>query len=869
MTVAAPAAADTDAVQRLMDDIQPLLEPTHWPFAESCLKRPDMAGLIRDDFPRLSAVWRRIARTATIGAGSTFLILGEDALAGVFCARPEAVADVVDITGRHAFHALALLRDPDLAAQFMAQSELFTRRLQRMVTAAVPNVREMLQSCQQPLLRPLLAAHPDEIVRLVECARETAPAALDALRQPPLLEAFRQNPSVTTDRLCTLPGLAGPLGANAWQLLHSPPLAEQLLTAPRQMAEQLQPLRRNTNGYAADICVALGTPALGEWLAADPDACLATLRELTDIAGLDSPELMSLLAQPVVSEALVADPPVFMERVRRLVRAAGLDVHMAFTALAAPEIASLLAHWPDETVALAEAVERAAGAAFDALRNPLLNESFRRDPAAVTDGLIRIRRVSDDHAAAAFEWLADTEPARRFLQDRRDFLYALTLLRQALGPRTGDVIRALDNIQLAAFFLDNPRPAVYRWQRIAHRAGDHAPVALEILTEPALAELFIADPGRLYDWVSRIVTGTGTGAGPALRYLTDKNGRGLWRHEPAVYLQLATVFGNMTPAAVELLASPHTAPLIRRVLAAEPTLATDVLYGLVFSLREAARDPRLAGNAAEITTLCERLSPAEIPVLPFGYLTDSVTAARTTAEKATMLKDMARICSELNLVNLQRYTPTLLENVYVTVTRPPRVDRRLALIMVSRNDPGEAFAEDKRTYGSLLEHGYDLIICESDSDRELAGRLRHGGVRGDSPLARIRRIDLLVIGGHGTADTINLGLGEGKRFHLDFSDFRWLRELPWPDLLAPDAVVLLFSCFTGADHDTAPRKYPSGEGAHDFANIMEMFTRLTGRTVLAPSLATGVGWLDFGPNGSVRQVHYWDLEAGNRSPVRR
>ncbi|MBN2431749.1 MAG: hypothetical protein JXQ27_09750 [Acidobacteria bacterium] len=863
-TVVSPAAADTDAVRRLMDDIRPLMEPNHWPFAAACLERPDIARLIRADFSRMSTIWRRISRAATIGTGSTFLILQEDAVASVFCARPEAVADMVAITGRHAFHALVLLRDPVLAEQFTARPDLFTRRLHRMVAAATPNVREVLHACQNPLLRPLLTAQPAEILRLVECAGETAPAALAALCQPELQDAFHRNPSETVTRLCRLPHAANFLGENVWRLMRSPPLAALLLQAPETMDLRLNRLDREMDGRGAEACIALGNPSLGKWLVANPDACLGALRQLTDIAGLDAPELMSLLAHESVGASLVADPPEFIERVRRLSRAAGMDADTAFTALAAPEIAPLLVSHPSECLALAEEVGRAAGAAFDALRNPLLNESFRRDPAAVTDGLIQIRRVSEDHTAAVFEWLAAAEPARRFLQDRQGLLYALTLLHQALGPRSGDVIRSLDNAQLTPFFLDNPRPAVYRWQRIAHRAGDYASVALGILAEPELAELFIADPDRLYDWISRIVKGAG--AGPALQYLAETSGRELWRCEPAVYLQLATVFRNMTPAAVELLVSPPTAPLIRRVLAAEPSLTTDALYGLVFSLREAARDPRLAGNAAEMTELCRRLSPAEIPALPLSYLTDSVTAAGTTAEKTALLKDMARVFDELNLANFQRYTPALLENVYGTVTRPPRADQRLALIMVSRNDPGEAFAEDKRTYRSLLDQGYNLIICESDSDRELAERLCHGGVRGDSPLAHTRRLDLLVIGGHGTADAINLGAGCGSGYDLDLSDFRWLRDLPWPDLLAPDAAVLLFSCFTGADDVAAPRKYSPAGGEHDFANIMEMFARVTERTVFAPRLATGVGWLDFGPDGNVRQVHYWDLAAGNCSP---
>jgi hypothetical protein len=825
-----------------------------------------MSRLVRAEPRRWTDVYLRLVRAATIGAGSTILILQEESLAALFHADPESVAELVECTGRHAYHALALLRDPALALQFAARPQEFNGRICRMAAATGLRARETLQACDTPALRALLEAYPDAVVRLVELAGESAPAALAVLSDGPLRAAFERNPTETVTVFGRLAKSAGPLGEGVWQLTRSDRLGALLLAEPEKMLELVRRLQREMEGYGADACVALGSGALGCWLAVEPDACLATLREMSSVAGIDTPELMGLLAVEAVSEALVADPTAWIAAVRRIAGAAGIRADEAFTALAMPNTAALLVEHREHCLRLADGTERAAGAAFAALGNLLLAEAFRKNAPELVDDLLHIRRVSEDQAAAVYELLAEEATARGFLADRGRFRYGVSLLCQELGDDKGAALLALRSPRLAETFIKDPRRVVHRLWRIARRAGNEAPAALEILAEPWLAEIFDTAPDRLEEWTSRIVRDARPGAGDAFRGLADERGRNLWRTDKRIYLRVAAVFRQMTPVAAELLTNPAVAPLLRRVLEAETPPTSTALFGLLFSLRAVRSDPRLAENSAELATLCRRLAPGDIPALPFGYFTDLVAGEKTMDDKVHRLKHMARVFADLNLENFHRYSPEILENVYGSVTRPPESNGRLGMVMVGRNDPREAFAEDTRTYHSLLERGYDLIICESETDRELAERLRNGGVLAGSPLARTRRLDLLIIGGHGTADAINLGEGYGKQFDLDLSDHGWLEELPWLEQLRPEAAVLLFSCFTGAEDGGAPRKY--APPANRFGNMMEMMAALTGRTVFAPRVATGIGWLEFDSSRRVSQVHYWDMAVGNQSRPR-
>ena len=71
-------------------------------------------------------------------------------------------------------------------------------------------------------------------------------------------------------------------------------------------------------------------------------------------------------------------------------------------------------------------------------------------------------------------------------------------------------------------------------------------------------------------------------------------------------------------------------------------------------------------------------------------------------------------------------------------------------------------------------------------------------------MARMRTIDFLMIGGHGTKITVgftdaNLKDPTKERFHLDIGDLELQR---YRQYLAPDAIIFLNSCKNGADRDS-------------------------------------------------------------------
>lgn len=135
-----------------------------------------------------------------------------------------------------------------------------------------------------------------------------------------------------------------------------------------------------------------------------------------------------------------------------------------------------------------------------------------------------------------------------------------------------------------------------------------------------------------------------------------------------------------------------------------------------------------------------------------------------------------------------------------------------ALILAGEDDPNEAFAPTKayvKFISDIQEH-YDVRYRIVSSPEEFCLEIEKAAKEGN--------IELLVVGGHGSPQTIRLG--RDSRLLID-------RKLPNEDvlkMLAPNAIIFLEACATG-------------NGKEDAMNMANYFAdRAPGRIVIAPTV---------------------------------
>ena len=226
-----------------------------------------------------------------------------------------------------------------------------------------------------------------------------------------------------------------------------------------------------------------------------------------------------------------------------------------------------------------------------------------------------------------------------------------------------------------------------------------------------------------------------------------------------------------------------------------------------------------------------------LSLIAISCATESVSGCQTESEKIAKLRDIVRIFDSYGNEFYARLSPKMIDNVYMTATDPEYAKKwrndfppKNALVVLNKNDLDGAFYNDQAFYESLIDHGYNLIRCEANDEKEVAIRFFGNGLL-DAPKEPIK-YDLLVLGGHGTPREISFGKGNDEKYLVDLSDFgtdEGYGRLEWARMFNDGAKVVLNSCSTGAESE-APKEGNPGY----FKNVMQMIAGLTGVDVYAP-----------------------------------
>ncbi|HSI04946.1 MAG: hypothetical protein ACAI38_07735 [Myxococcota bacterium] len=212
--------------------------------------------------------------------------------------------------------------------------------------------------------------------------------------------------------------------------------------------------------------------------------------------------------------------------------------------------------------------------------------------------------------------------------------------------------------------------------------------------------------------------------------------------------------------------------------------------------------------------------PASLVGLPPGVL-DSHNVnllVRTLAGEGRLPQAVSDMLRQTGLSFVSRVHPDVLAAMLDHRNR----ERPLAVFVVPSTDHNRVFDDIADVQPALLAY-YDVRVIEAGRDEELVDRALRQMSGG-------RRISLLVIGGHGSPDSIRLGRGSDQRDTIDVGDGQLLARLR--PALAPEAAVVLSSCSTGREEG---RNAPS---------VARVIARHIGTRVFAPDQDSAITGID-------------------------
>ncbi len=241
------------------------------------------------------------------------------------------------------------------------------------------------------------------------------------------------------------------------------------------------------------------------------------------------------------------------------------------------------------------------------------------------------------------------------------------------------------------------------------------------------------------------------------------------------------------------------------------------------------RDDELAGFFALYH--CESVTKSAESV---RKMRKALNFSEETPPEYYQIKKMLSVMEKLDLQTYHRYSPKMLENIYRTATEAAFSDgKRLACVVLPKSDYNNVAGGEAHLYESLIDHGYNLVMCETAKDVDVIRRFLNNGMEpGNTSAVGSRTYDLAVFEAHGTINAMAydytednfrslLGplLDEGGRLtpgdisKVSQEVVEKYKKYPGmveekdkyfqPGIMAPKlskkATVCLFSCFSGAD----------------------------------------------------------------------
>ena len=154
-------------------------------------------------------------------------------------------------------------------------------------------------------------------------------------------------------------------------------------------------------------------------------------------------------------------------------------------------------------------------------------------------------------------------------------------------------------------------------------------------------------------------------------------------------------------------------------------------------------------------------------------------------EKAARLLQLYARSAPLGVEFPSRFTAEVREKLLTELEHPTTNNQRLAVLIYPKSDWNGAFAADSGMIGALIDNGYRVLYREAGDVAE-AKRALSMSVNGV-------KADIVVLGGHGTAKSLNLG-----REELTPSKMGELFDESTLNGIKPGGLLVFLSCSVGA-----------------------------------------------------------------------
>ena len=168
----------------------------------------------------------------------------------------------------------------------------------------------------------------------------------------------------------------------------------------------------------------------------------------------------------------------------------------------------------------------------------------------------------------------------------------------------------------------------------------------------------------------------------------------------------------------------------------------------------------------------------------------------------------------LMAINPQRFSETMyteiMKNRLALLTHTDQDNRPVAVVVYPKSDWNGGFAGDQNTFQDMYDQGYRIVYYELGEKTELVPALQQC-VGQDQ-----HKADLLIIGGHGTQNTTQLGFTEGDRYRFDTEDSGQFGDLSQYATPAMQGISLSCSTFAGGDTASNMVRFWENEFNRDF-----------------------------------------------------
>jgi hypothetical protein len=250
----------------------------------------------------------------------------------------------------------------------------------------------------------------------------------------------------------------------------------------------------------------------------------------------------------------------------------------------------------------------------------------------------------------------------------------------------------------------------------------------------------------------------------------------------------------------------------------------------------------------------------------------------TVKGKVGEIGKRAAVLRQLGLEYVERYDPVILENVYLTaIGKAPKLDRngkgtKLAILLSNKSDWNQVFETNADDCRSLIANGYNLIICECKTDKEVVerffnyGRLKENAGNNahfQQGMKDHARYDFAVFMAHGTPFVLDYGTDSWWKalnhfysgdYTLGVRDELMLKLAgDWEGMFTKKAKIGVDACLAGLDMVI-------------IGNFIEMISRVTGQETIGSNRSTNLKKYEFDRDGYVTNMLFYKGKTATAFP---